>query len=60
MNFFTQVRVRYIIDYGHEQDVLVVCHGFLMVSIQRILRQRDYKGERFLKVNNGTLYLFEK
>lgn len=38
------------------ENVLIVSHAGTMYELQRILRRKGFKGERFLKPKNGRLY----
>lgn len=44
----------------NEQNALIVSHAGTMFEIQKILRKNGFKGKRFLKAQNGKLYVFEK
>lgn len=44
---------------GKEQ-VLIVCHGALMIFMRKELLKRGFKGPKINHPKNGMLYLFEK
>jgi broad specificity phosphatase PhoE len=48
-----------LINYG-ESDVLIVCHGFYMNTLQSELKKRGFYGQTVRKPRNGTLYLYKK
>lgn len=48
------------IEKLHEDNVLIVCHAALMYSMRKELIKRGYKGDKFLRAKNGTLYVFDK
>ena len=59
----TRNKVKEFVDMiikEEEENILVVCHGFLMISLQRELKRRGFKGKHTTKAENGTLYLYEK
>jgi len=43
-----------------ESNILLVTHGFLMALIRKELLSNGFRGERFVKARNGTLYIFQK
>jgi broad specificity phosphatase PhoE len=43
-----------------EKNILIVSHAGTMFEIQKILRQKGFKGKWFLKARNGKLYEFIK
>lgn len=42
------------------EDVLIVGHGGLMTFMRKELIQRNFKGPKFKRAQNGKLYIFEK
>ncbi|MBG9733310.1 histidine phosphatase family protein [Paenibacillus alvei] len=55
-------RIREVTDWIEENcqsNVLIVCHGALMKYLHKELIRRGYKGQAFLKPQNGKLYLYE-
>lgn len=44
----------------NEENVLIVSHAGTMYEIQKILRKNGFRGKKFLKAQNGKLYIFEK
>lgn len=48
------------IDSNEETSILIVCHGFLMHTLQKEFRNRGFKGENIKSPKNGTLYLYKK
>lgn len=59
---YTRKQVKEFVDIllkEKEENVLVVCHGFLMISLERELKNRGFKGSRKERAKNGTLYLYE-
>lgn len=45
---------------GNNNNVLIVCHGFFMRTLQKELKRRGFSGAHIIKPKNSTLYLFEK
>ncbi|MBU3206618.1 histidine phosphatase family protein [Clostridium algidicarnis] len=61
----TKVRVKNILDEiianaTEEDNILIVSHAGIMYSIRKELERRGFKGDKFLKAENGKLYLYEK
>lgn len=59
---YTRKQVKEFVDIllqEKEENVLVVCHGFIMISLERELKIRGFKGNRKERAKNGTLYLYE-
>lgn len=56
----TQRRIEKIFSeiISQDKDILVVCHGFLMLSIKKYLIKHGFHGKPILKARNGRLYLF--
>jgi broad specificity phosphatase PhoE len=42
-----------------EESVLVVTHGFLMIQLQKELKNRGFFGDHFRNAECGKIYLFE-
>ena len=45
------------IDWSKE-NILIVCHGFMIYNFQKELRKREFKGEKLKIVKNGVLYQY--
>lgn len=45
------------IDWSKE-NILIVCHGFMIYNFQKELRRRGFKGEKLKVVRNGVLYQY--
>lgn len=45
------------IDWSKE-NILIVCHGFMIYNFQKELRRRGFKGEKLKVVKNGVLYQY--
>lgn len=43
------------IDWSKE-EILIVCHGFIIYNLQRELRRRGFNGKKVRRVKNGILY----
>lgn len=59
----TQKRIRSILDFVEEtgyQEVLFVCHGFLMWAMNGELRKRGFHGYIPRRVRNGVLHVLKK
>lgn len=41
-----------------KENVLIVCHGFMIFNLQYELRRRGFHGKRLTRVKNGMLYEF--
>ncbi|WP_259473516.1 hypothetical protein [Clostridium estertheticum] len=41
-------------------NILIVCHGFFMNTLQKELKSRGVNGQNIKRPKNGTLYLYEK
>ncbi len=48
------------IDLDSNENILIVCHGFLMNTLQKKLKNRGFKGKTVKRPKNGTLYLYTK
>lgn len=44
----------------HNQDILIVSHGALMIYLRKELLKRGFRGPKFKTPENGQLYIFEK
>lgn len=44
---------------SNHQNVLIVTHGFFMLTLQEELLKRGFKGERIVRARHGLLYEFE-
>jgi Fructose-2,6-bisphosphatase len=59
----TQRRVNEFLDsIENEADnnILIVCHGFFMHTLQKELKRRGFSGQNIKRPKNGTLYLYKK
>lgn len=43
-----------------EENILIVSHAGTMFELQKILLANGFSGERFIKPDNGRLYVFKK
>lgn len=41
-----------------DDNILIVSHAGTLYEIQKILRKKGFRGDRFLKARNGKLYIF--
>ncbi|WBL46112.1 hypothetical protein LOR37_15695 [Clostridium estertheticum] len=41
-------------------NILIVCHGFFMNTLQKELKSRGFTGRTIRTPKNGTLYLYKK
>jgi broad specificity phosphatase PhoE len=48
------------IDLDSNENILIVCHGFFMNTLQKKLKNRGFKGKVIKRPKNGTLYLYTK
>lgn len=48
------------IDDKSSSNILIVCHGFLMNTIQKEIKRRGYNGHHIKRPKNGEIYLYEK
>ncbi len=58
----TLKRINEIIDIilsEKSENILIVSHAGTLYEIKKILRQRGFVGEKFLKARNGKLYIFQ-
>lgn len=58
----TLIRLNQLVDkvlVEKDKNILIVSHAGTMYELQRILRTRGFRGERFLKPRNGKLYVFK-
>ncbi len=44
----------------NKENILIVSHAGTLYEIERILRRKGFRGERFIKPRNGRLYVFRK
>lgn len=44
----------------HDKDVLIVSHGFVMMTLQKELLKRGFSGNTFRSPAYGKVYVFEK
>ena len=44
----------------HDEDVLIVGHGGIMMFMRQELLRRGFAGPKFRRAENGKLYVFEK
>lgn len=49
-----------IIEKDSSENILIVCHGFIMAVLSRELIKRGYKGNKINKVKNGEVFVFIK
>lgn len=59
---YTRKQVKEFVDIllqEKEENILVVCHGFLMISLEKELKSRGFKGIRKERPKNGALYVYE-
>lgn len=56
------MRIQKVLDevLSHEEDVLIVGHGALMIFMRKELLRRGFRGPNLKTPKNGKLYLFEK
>ena len=47
-------------ENNEEDNILVVCHGLIMMVLEEKLKERGFKGEDIVFADNGDLYLYEK
>lgn len=58
----TKKRIRVFlnrIDWTQD-NILIVCHGFMIFNFQKELRKRGFVGEKIRAVKNGVLYSYTK
>jgi broad specificity phosphatase PhoE len=48
-----------IIEHKTDSNILIVCHGFLMHTLQKELKNRGFRGESVKSPKNGKLYLYK-
>lgn len=48
------------IEIYSNKNILIVCHGFLMRTLQKELKRRSYYGKSIHIAKNGSLYTYEK
>jgi Fructose-2,6-bisphosphatase len=59
----TKERVKELLDTIENEahmNILIVCHGFFMKTLQKELKKRGFYGESIKRPQNGTLYLYKK
>jgi broad specificity phosphatase PhoE len=59
----TLKRINEIIDIilkEKSKNILIVSHAGTLYEIKKILRKREFQGEKFIKARNGKLYIFQK
>ncbi|MCB2358247.1 phosphoglycerate mutase family protein [Clostridium estertheticum] len=59
----TQKRVNEFLDSIKDEssnNILIVCHGFFMNTLQKELKNRGVTGRTIRTPKNGTLYLYKK
>ncbi|MBU3214006.1 phosphoglycerate mutase family protein [Clostridium estertheticum] len=59
----TQKRVNEFLDSIKDEssnNILIVCHGFFMNTLQKELKSRGVTGRTIRTPKNGTLYLYKK
>ena len=55
-------RVEGVLDdiLASEEDILIISHGLIMLTLKSELKRRGFKGPDFKTALNGKLYVFEK
>lgn len=55
-------RINRVLDQAlqHDEDVLIVGHGGIMMFMRKELRRRGFTGPKFNRPENAKLYVFEK
>lgn len=48
------------IESDHDKNILVVCHGFLIQTLQKELKKRGFNGKKTIRPKNGRLYLYKR
>lgn len=48
-----------IIENDSKDNVLIVCHGFFMRSLQQELKKRKFIGQSITRAKNGSLYIYD-
>lgn len=48
-----------VITESNNENTLVVSHGFFLYFFQKELFKNGFRGKKFYKLKNGTLYVFE-
>lgn len=59
----TQKRVKDFLDIINDElnnNILIVCHGFFMNTLQKELKRRGINGKHIKRAKHGTLYLYKK
>ena len=59
----TQRRVSGFLDSIKNEsnnNILIVCHGFFMNTLQKELKSRGFTGQNIKRPKNGTLYLYKE
>ena len=59
----TLKRINEILDtivQEKDKNILIVSHAGTLYEIQKILRKKGFRGDRFFKAKNGRLYTFMK
>lgn len=61
----SRVRVNKFLDILEDEcqeddNVLVVCHGLIMMVLEEQLKKRGFKGDDLVFAGNGELYLYER
>jgi broad specificity phosphatase PhoE len=58
----TQKRVNDFLDSINDEsnnNILIICHGFLMNTLQKELKRRGVNGQHIKRPKHGTLYLYK-
>ncbi len=50
----------FIEDLKDEEDILIVSHGFFLITLVKLLRKQGFKGYVPLRMKNGEVYVLEK
>ncbi len=48
------------IDINKDRDILIVSHGFFLLTLVEELKSLDFKGDIPIRMGNGCLYILEK
>jgi broad specificity phosphatase PhoE len=59
----TKKRIREVLDIVLQEEnknILIVSHAGTMYELRKMLLSIGFKGKKFLKANNGMLYVYEK
>ncbi|MBU5316365.1 histidine phosphatase family protein [Clostridium bornimense] len=48
------------IDINKDRDILIVSHGFFLLTLVEELKSLGFKGDIPIRMGNGCLYILEK